>query len=739
MTRLLSCLTLALLVFGFSFGDQRLSAQSAEVIGNSGGGKISVIKSPKFDPMESTQEDGVQNAVVEQNPIYITVIGQVGKPGVYEFFDAPPSLEDLIGKYAGGLTPYSRREFYVFRQSPSGLIQQQLDVQRHSLFQFEDGDILLAETPKRYYEKLAFGETGPSFKDLHSQTQIVLLNILDRPVLFSVNPENARLAGLLKLMQQDASAMEGVTYTEPPHADHIPMNAGIPPNTILSGSILSFKSKAIVRNNLPDLPSPIRIVSSDKLKVASSEFTVPSIEHPSGYPLTTENSLSSQEKKSWNLPPVSTNNPAELPGEPSKKEGKALPSRFNSKEFTKLNDAFEEMQESDTELPPEDIADSVVPQSTDEGTMLSSQQTAYLISFLIIVTLFSIAWYIRQRQVINGFNRLSTAEERYSNYIQSTRVPESGSTEGQKTAIASDPSETKSQKLENEERNLDQHDQEEESVMSEVSRNASNLTSASRSVLSERMNLYKEDTVTTAEVSNQKFLQESGEVPEQADEEDVDEPEVAVKQEELEVVAEHNDPIKQVDESVAPEAVSDTIQPPEKMEASTEQPKQKNSAFVPHSIMDNPLMRELLEEHARLLMESAQADKVTPPEEIEPPAAETPMPTVEPPVAETTPPAPTKKFRIDQAHATAPKPLFPIVWKNTTAGEQEAKINRYQAGEPRENAEEKSDRVDPQSSPIAGSHMKMKDPEPISGEGDADDAKLFDRVFRAVMRERQKK
>lgn len=699
MTRLLVKTSLMILLGSTLLAPQQSSAQSSDVIGNRRASKMSVMNVPTAAPAEKLSKNrSVKNAAVEQNPIYITVIGQVAQPGVYEFPNHHPNLEQLISQHAGGLTPYSRKEFFVFREGHSMM---QLFHERHSLFQFEDGDILLAETPAKYYEAMGQGVSGPSLYDLHPQTQIVLVNVIDRPVLFSVNPKDARLVRLLEVLQQDASAMVGINPPiEPPHAKYIPANAGITPNTIISGSILKFDPRAIKRHTLPDLPQAIRIVISDKVKVASNELTVPSIEHPS--PIEKSFSTQGAKRDTWSLPSVSTEDPVEVPGDNKKSEDKKS---FKSK-GTPFHDAFHVFDENGSMGPSdnEPVRAAKKQDKNQAGNVLSSQQTAYFVSFLIIISLFGTAWFIRQRQSQKGAKRFFSAESRYQSYA---------------TQTLSMPLSMDSQDI------PDASDTVAEEVAEET---VESVEGASADAEVQQLSSPAEADVPTQ--SSEEEVEEKKVTRDELVDSDVIEPvgNSAVAEDDL------SEPLPQITlEELLAETVefadSQSVDEPSGQTNTDERVGRQRPLFVPESIMDNPLMRELLKEQASdyLQKTSQNHDAASSREKAELPVSKEPF--IEPK------PASKKTFRLDQAHGNAPQPLFPIVWQHQAdVKNEDAKINRYQSSDVSPEGSS-TDRVDSETSAVSGPHMKMQDP---AQPRDEEEAELFDRVFRAVMRERQK-
>ena len=391
---------LTLLVFASmtgAFAQNFANSQAGEVIGNNASSKMSVIKEPLHKPIAQA-DPALAHALAAQPPVNVTVMGQVITPGVYEFRYGAPDLKELV-EQSGGLTRYCAHQFFVFKANEDSL---QLDARRNADYKFEDGDLLLVETSARHYKTLGTSETRHSLADIHPVTQVVLLNVLDRPVLLSLSPNDAKLAYLLSLLNQDRSAMVGVEGIAPPNASAVPPDALIAPNMIFSGSIIRFEPGAINPNTLPQLPEPIQVQKSSKVQVLSGA-TEPS---ESGW-ARDPGTLMVQPVKSQTQTPFSPD-----PGNSS---------RIDTLEETQSSEnpfeaAFAQFEESSDEVLNSDAPEALLPavKSSDDRAMLSAQQWRIIATFVTLMVLFLSAWYIRQRQQKSGIKAHNFVESRIS-------------------------------------------------------------------------------------------------------------------------------------------------------------------------------------------------------------------------------------------------------------------------------------------------------------------------------------
>lgn len=391
-----SLLTLLVLAsMSDAFAQSSSNRQPSEVMGNHASSRMTVIKEPVREPAAKTDRI-VAQAFSQQPAVRVTVMGQVWAPGVYEFRQGAPTLKALT-EQSGGLTGYCAHQFYVFKANEESL---KLERDQYDDYQFEDGDILLAETAARHYKALGSPAARHTLVEIHPKTQIVLLNVLDRPVLLSLSPEDADLAYLLSLLNQNRTAMVGVEQIVPPNASSIPQDAIIAPDMIFSGSILRFVPNAVDRTTLPQLPDPIQVQLSPKVQVLAGETA----QVDTGW-TRDPGSLMVQPVKSKSQSGIASEQ-----GETSKIETQ-LAAESSSNPF---EDAFAQFEESSDEVLNSDAPKALVPVAkTSEGrALLSAQQWRIIVTFVTLMVLFLSAWYIRHRQQKNGIKTFNFVESR---------------------------------------------------------------------------------------------------------------------------------------------------------------------------------------------------------------------------------------------------------------------------------------------------------------------------------------
>lgn len=395
---------LTLLVFASvtgAFAQSSRLSRAGEVIGNDASSKMSVIQEPM------ARSDAAFTPVAASQPaVRVTVLGQVSDPGVYEFRNGAPTLLELVTQ-AGNLTRFCGHEFFVFKANEESLT---LDGRKDFKYKFEDGDILLAETSTSYYQSLGHQDQAATLAEIHPVTQIVLLNVLDRPVLLSLPPENANLSYLASLLNQDPTSLPGrVEQIFPPNTSAIPADAIIAPDMIFSGAIMKFDPGAIDQAKLPPLPDPVLVKMSSKVQMASAE-AMPS---DAGW---------SREQGSLMVQPVRSKTPAPFAPNlgPASELGTAPESEFSGNPF---DDAFAEFEATSDETLNSDVPEMLLPakEVTETRALLSAQQWRIIVTFVTLMSLFLAAWYIRQRQQKKGLKTFNFVESRIST------SPESGS------------------------------------------------------------------------------------------------------------------------------------------------------------------------------------------------------------------------------------------------------------------------------------------------------------------------
>ncbi|HSG71794.1 MAG TPA: SLBB domain-containing protein, partial [Planctomycetaceae bacterium] len=390
--------------------------QGGEVIGNNSSEVISVQA-----PVQTADEVPIAPASAQKKSVeYVVVTGQVSQPGVYEFRNGIASLEELIDQ-AGGLTSFSNREFFVYRTGTGYL---ELDLQTQANFQLQNGDILLAETPVRYYRELNLPDSRHDLYKLHDKTQIIMFNLADRPVLLTVPPTGARMPALLELLKQSPAAMVGVQRIPPPHSQEIPKHAQLAPGLIPSSSIVIFDPKRIDPATLPTLPPPMIAEPARSIRVAYQETPASTPRShelkPSGLfewqkisrdaPMTEFNS--SQAVANHALLGSKDTPPADKPlsiDRPASEESSKIAKKTSAKTKAKKR-------------------------SQPQKLIFSRQQKTIVIGFLVVVGLFIVAYLVRKKQEQRELLPLAADTAKHTNSIISLYATLKKRFSGQTTA-----------------------------------------------------------------------------------------------------------------------------------------------------------------------------------------------------------------------------------------------------------------------------------------------------------------
>lgn len=195
------------------------------------------------------------------------IMGQIRQPGIYQFPAGPLTLARIIDE-AGGLSPAAGRSIRIIRQGRS--IQIFAGSRPHETLQAElllPGDLVIvderaetkhssAESASRALPPASSGTNppGPSGEQ-SSRIEVALLNVLSRPIIVDLDPEEATIEALWQRLQPQVSSLPQVKILSPgsPHPD--------PTRRLSSGTVLVFDSRSIDRERLPRLPPIVRVAA----------------------------------------------------------------------------------------------------------------------------------------------------------------------------------------------------------------------------------------------------------------------------------------------------------------------------------------------------------------------------------------------------------------------------------------------------------------------------------------------
>lgn len=182
---------------------------------------------------------------------HVTIMGEVARPGVYEFDQPNVSLPELI-ELAGGLNEATAsRNIYSFRSGRPG---PQTFYTPDSQFAIMPGDVLAAgRRPEYGSSNRGIGE-GSVTSTAVEAPQVVLLGLLERPVLLRLPMNAASIPGLFALLRQDRNPGRSIAVYPPNGAPFSYTAQNTQPVPLASGTIVMFAPGTVMMDDLPALP-----------------------------------------------------------------------------------------------------------------------------------------------------------------------------------------------------------------------------------------------------------------------------------------------------------------------------------------------------------------------------------------------------------------------------------------------------------------------------------------------------
>ena len=168
------------------------------------------------------------------SPTFVCLIGQVTRPGVYEFDSTRLTGMQLIQK-AGGLTNGASAQFQVIRDSRTSDLLDQAGTDK---FQLQPGDLVVAESQNIINANLA-------------SVQIGFVNLLDHPVVLNLPIERASLTSILQSLNQNSLLATQVRVVLPPNFK--PQKQLHPDVLLPSESVIIFPQNSVARDQLPKI------------------------------------------------------------------------------------------------------------------------------------------------------------------------------------------------------------------------------------------------------------------------------------------------------------------------------------------------------------------------------------------------------------------------------------------------------------------------------------------------------
>ncbi len=260
----------------------------------------------RADDLRPAVEQNRQPAQVQ----FYAILGQVSRPGVFESAATPPQLVDLVNR-AGGPTAAASGNVRVIRGGRGG----------HQAFLTADLDFLLLPNDIVILDSKDAAPVSPvaSTQPLRDGiVQLGLVNLISRPVVLDVSPDQATLRTVLALLHQPVRGAAQVTIVRPaggPLEISLSQPVDIP---LISGSVLVFDPPTVNSSLLPRLPATVPVEAS----VATESAPPPPVSEPTPGPA----NLPDADPPSAGSVPVRIDEPAHLDPQ-SKAEPTVLPPR----------------------------------------------------------------------------------------------------------------------------------------------------------------------------------------------------------------------------------------------------------------------------------------------------------------------------------------------------------------------------------------------------------------------------
>ena len=201
----------------------------------------------------------------ETSEIYVGILGEIAKPGVYRLDSRSLSLQNVIHR-AGGLTDEASGTIRIVRQDR---IVESLYFSPNSSNPLLAGDLLVVESARAQAAISRMYDAEPEDRAKYAEAaeaamksrdpagvQVAFVNVLDRPVIVKVKHENALVEKVVQMLDQPLQLVQDVRVIGP---DRVLTQTATPVNhrTILTnGSVLVFPKHSINRRTLPSLPIP---------------------------------------------------------------------------------------------------------------------------------------------------------------------------------------------------------------------------------------------------------------------------------------------------------------------------------------------------------------------------------------------------------------------------------------------------------------------------------------------------
>lgn len=165
------------------------------------------------------------------------ILGEVSRPGVYAASGREVTLQELIAQ-AGGLTSRASSSLRLIRQSRAA---QTLLFSEGGHDPLQPNDIVIVDSQPDLRQETP------------SRVWLCFTGILERPIVVPVHPDNARLATIVKMLDQSPELVSTIRLIVPPRIPWPPSHDA----PLATGTVLQFDRKLIVNHTLPSFPETL--------------------------------------------------------------------------------------------------------------------------------------------------------------------------------------------------------------------------------------------------------------------------------------------------------------------------------------------------------------------------------------------------------------------------------------------------------------------------------------------------
>ena len=222
---------------------------------------------PSFHSRTINQSRVIKPTFETASEFHFGILGEVSKPGCYEWNSPNPVASDLIQK-AGGQNQQSGGSVLIIRAGRPGLRLMPIALAQYSL---RSGDLLVVEkkqvTSNRIrlstsrVQNFPVGQPIPLKKEApkvdDGDVSIGLINVIGRPAVVTISKEDATLSKIVQqIMGQSETIVSQVKVITP--LPRRKLNLIGAERQLVSGTVLIFKKGTVDLSRVPELPRPLK-------------------------------------------------------------------------------------------------------------------------------------------------------------------------------------------------------------------------------------------------------------------------------------------------------------------------------------------------------------------------------------------------------------------------------------------------------------------------------------------------